>query len=117
MESPIGWLSSNAMRACAPLPMRPSTKLPRISLQPRMQRSHRMQASSATAMASEESSRAARAAARAGSAARRRLPACASVSSSQSPECCCRAQGDGWSDISSSTQRAARARARGRNSW
>src|SRR4051812_46094184 len=50
-ESPIGLLLSKAMRASAPLPIRPSTRLPRTSSQPRMQRSHKMQASRATLMA------------------------------------------------------------------
>ena len=98
LDSPIGSLSSKAIPVCEPLPMRPRTKFSRISLQPRMQRSHRMQASKSTAMLIEESS------------LLRPVVRCekrgwvtfswrASVSSSQSPECCWRAQGEGWSAI------------------
>ncbi len=49
-ESPIGALLSKAMPAVTPLPMRPRTKFSRMSLQPRMQRSHSMQASKPTPM-------------------------------------------------------------------
>ena len=45
VDSPIGLFRSKATPALAPFSMRPSTRFCRISLQPRMQRSHRMQAS------------------------------------------------------------------------
>src|ERR1700719_5159981 len=57
VELPMGAFKSNAIPVEYPLPMRPSTKLFLISSQPRMQRSHRMQASWSTTIASEESSR------------------------------------------------------------
>ena len=44
-DSPMGKLLSKAMPAWYPLPRRASTQLCRMSSQPRMQRSHRMQAS------------------------------------------------------------------------
>src|SRR5258707_531910 len=81
--------------------MRPRTKLFLISSQPRMQRSQRMQASWSTAMAREESSLP-RATVRFAKRACEAPAAFASVSSSQSPEFCWRAQGEGWSDIKSS---------------
>src|SRR5579863_415182 len=102
-DSPIGKLLSKAMPAWYPLPRRASTQLWRISLQPRMQRSQRMHASWSTSMANEESS-CPRGVEREG---KRDCPIPDSVarrSNSQSPECCSRAHGEGWSDISSSTR-------------
>src|SRR5712692_9494701 len=81
--------------------MRPRTKLPLTSSQPRMQRSQRMQASWSTAMAREESSLP-RATVRFAKRGWETPAVFASVSNSQSPEFCWRAQGEGWSDIRSS---------------
>src|SRR5712692_772491 len=81
--------------------MRPRTKLPLTSSQPRMQRSQRMQASWSTAMAREESSLP-RATVRFAKRGWETPAVFASVSNSQSPEFCWRAQGEGWSDIKSS---------------
>src|ERR1700736_1446759 len=94
VESPMGEFRSNAIPAEYPLPMRPRTKLFLISSQPRMHRSHKIQASWSTAMASDESS-APRETVRRGKRGVP-IPAClARVSNSQSWECSCRAQGDG----------------------
>src|SRR6202035_3697318 len=101
VELPMGAFKSKAMPVEYPLPMRPRTKLFLISSQPRIQRSQRMHASWSTAMASEDSSRP-RATLRFANRGSVIPAACACVSSSQSPECCWRAQGVGWSDIRSS---------------
>src|SRR6516165_8764894 len=94
LDRPIGRLLSKAIPAWYPLPRRASTKLFRISLQPRIQRSHRMHASWFTEMASEESS-CPRGTAR-GAKGDPDSPVCdASRSSSQSPESFWRAQGEG----------------------
>ena len=85
-----------------PFPIRANTKWSRISLQPRTQRSQRMQESKSTAILGDEPSfaRPVRCGAKRGRVKFSRL---ARASSSQSPECCSRVHGLGWSAINSST--------------
>src|SRR6266481_6023891 len=82
--------------------MRPNTKFVRTSSHPRIHLSHKMHASWSTAMLSEESS-GPRATVRFANRGSFIPAACASVSSSQSPEFFCRAHGEGWSAIKSSS--------------
>src|SRR3989442_7497095 len=56
VDSPMGRLRSKPIWVSAPLPVRPMTSLFWISSQPRMQRSHRMQALWSTAMTGEDTS-------------------------------------------------------------
>ena len=56
VDDAMGTSVSKAIPAAEPLPVRPMTKFCFTSEQPRMQRSHRMQAVWSTAMKSDESS-------------------------------------------------------------
>ena len=111
-EAPIGASRSKAIRALYPLPIRPMTWLSRMSLQPRMQRSQRMQALWSTSMTSDESSclRGSRREKRGGPISSRR----ASASSSQSCVFFSLAQGVGWSAMSSSVSMRTAERTRSR---
>ena len=108
VDEAIGTSASNEMLVPEPLPARPMTKFFFTSVQPRMQRSHRMQAVWSTLMNSEDSScpwGEGRDEKR-GAATPQAVP---KRSSSQSCVDCWRSHGEGWS-LSSSSASVRRAR-------